>query len=98
MAGFSYSRCERTADGYKFTLTHDMKYKVTQMVDQPNMKSWWCGHLTQLENSPVVAPVFRFRFERVSNTNKLQKPYSFTRFAVQLQPKMAVCLTPPAAA
>ena len=89
----SYSSVERKqssdGDGFTVALATPHKFKVLLPQDaskKPSCKSWFGDCMEAVDKSSVLAPVFRWRFERVNAVSKIQKPYVMLTRSVTLEP------------
>ena len=87
----TYSECKRTDaatgnDGFQLTISEAHYYKcIVDPKAKLSCKSFFAGCLDQVKNSSTLRSVFRFRFERVHGTVKVQKPYVILRCAVDFE-------------
>ena len=82
-----------SVDSFKVTLAERQKYIcLKDTVKVVNMKNFFgpgpC--MTRVEQSPYVGGVFRWRFERVHGTLKVQKPYVLSLRALDLKAKQPI--------
>ena len=89
----SYSECTRqqsggsstSTDGFQITLKEMFKYKSLGGERAPTQKSIFARCMQGVSGSSWVAPVFRWRFERVHAICKVQKPYVINVKAISLR-------------
>ena len=62
------------------------KFKMILDTSKPaTCKTWFGDSVKRVQESVVVQPVFRFRFERVNGHSKVQKPYVMTRGCINCE-------------
>lgn len=94
----SYSDCSRGgqggSDSFNVCLKQAHKYTlVSGASEKTTSKSFFGPAMTEVEGSGVVSKVFRFRYERVTNTIKVQKPYVMLLRAITLKPNQPVLIS-----
>lgn len=89
----SYSSVERKPtseeDGFTVKLATPHKFKVLAPQDvskKPSCKTWLGDCMEAVGKSCVLAPIFRWRFERVNAVSKIQKPYVMLTRSLTLEP------------
>ena len=75
------SSVEAGCDAFNVEPTHEMKFKILQQEgsEKVNCKSFFARCVPAVSTSAHIRTVFRFRFERVGLSLKVQKPYVITR-------------------
>ena len=98
----SYTDCTRqrpcagsTVDGFELTINSSHKYiTLTDLQKPPHAKNVFAQVMGSLKDSHYLGGTFRFRYERVHGTLKVQKPYVVTSRAIELKAKSLVLVVP----
>ena len=90
----SYSDCARkvpttaganVGDGFNVCIKEAQKYKPLSPDSKVSAKSFFAPLMGAVESSEIVSKVFRFRFERVHASIKIQKPYCMLTKAISVK-------------
>lgn len=82
---------EAGSDGFSVEATQEMKFRMLQQGASLEANKIVCKNmfakcrLAAIDQSPFVSNVFRFRFERVGLSLKVQKPYIVTMRSISLE-------------
>ena len=71
-------------DGFEITYKTHMRFKCLAQ-DRLSGKNFFSKLVSNAAGFEQILPVFRFRFERVGGTLKLQKPHMITKGSIQLK-------------
>ena len=87
----SYTDCARdssnSGDGFSICIKTPHKYKILPGAsEKTSSKSFFGKSMDELEKSPTLSKVFRFRYERVNSVVKIQKPYVMLLTGLTLKP------------
>ena len=87
---------ETGSDGFNVEATQEMKFRIIQQNAEAKVV---CKNLfsrctlQSIEESPFIQSLFRFRFERVGQSLKVQKPYVVSKIGISLVKGKPVQLT-----
>ena len=91
----SYSDCSRkvpttagvnVGDGFNVCIKESRKYKTLPSPNgKASAKAFFAPLMQAVESSEIVSKVFRFRFERVHASIKIQKPYCMLTKAISVK-------------
>ena len=98
---FSYMNITRRAAGDKdgFDVAMDKKMKFVSHQSEKfkmHFKNVFATHAKCFEHvlgAPYLSVMFRFKFERALQVNKIQKPYIVYKLPITLEPGKPFCLT-----
>lgn len=88
-------RCpvENGEDKFEMSVKNAHVYRcLPEKAKQPSCKGFFADLATSVKDGAAAMTVFRFRFDRVHAVSKVQKPYVFTRVALELEPGKPVQL------
>ena len=76
-------------DGFDVSVKSAMKFVSVEVKSENEKartsKSWFFNNFGKLESSPIIKPVFRFKYERVQGILKAQRPYCVTKIPLTLK-------------
>ena len=75
---------ESGMDGFEVSYKNHMRFKCVT-PDKLSGKNFFCKVIGKASEFQQLIPVFRFRFERIGATLKLQKPHIVTKCSLQLK-------------
>lgn len=77
---------EAGCDSFNVDMKEDMKFKLLPVeADKVNCKSFFGKCAQSTETSKYITRIFRYRFERVGLSLKVQKPYIVSSCSISLQ-------------
>ena len=76
---------EAGVDGFELKVKDAKVYKILPSnKQQATCKNVFASYVSMVQASPYLAPIFRWRFEKVGSNFKIQKPYVHSRTTITL--------------
>lgn len=90
---------EAGTDAFNVSVKTPMKFKCVKKDEAENAQTWTCKNVfsklvPKIADCTVIGKSFRFRFERVGGSFKVQRPYVITQKSISLEKGKPLKISP----